>query len=202
MDREKQAVIRYGAFMLIQVIVALVLSMVLGYFLGILTEVLIVSFSANILRQYSGGAHASKPSICLVIGTTVTIAMAYAAHQIGSIAQTGAVFAAGAVVFVWAFNRAKKYIPVDSKAKPIASIEKKAKMRKISFVILASYALIALGASVASLFFKDQRLFSYSISLYAGVIWQTSTLTITGRKTLAYVDRFLDAVFFQKKEVH
>ena len=75
-------------------------------------------------------------------------------------------------------------------------------MRKISFVILAGYAIIALGASVASLFFKDQRLFSYSISLYAGVIWQTSTLTITGRKTLAYVDRFLDAVFFQKKEVH
>ena len=199
LDREKQAVIRYGAFMLIQVLVALVLSLVLGYFLGILIEVLIVSLSANILRQYSGGAHASKPSICLIIGTTVTIVMAYAAHQIAGIAQTGAVFAAGIVVFVWVFNRAKKYIPVDSKAKPIVSIKKKAKMRKISFVILACYAVVALGAFIASLFIKDQRLFSFSISLYAGVIWQTSTLTITGRKILAYVDSFLDAVFFQKR---
>jgi len=85
----------------------------LGFLLGVLLEALIVSFSMSILRQFSGGGHASKPSLCIAMGTLVTIVIALLAHHVGGYVDVYALSAAAALFYIWSFYTVFKRAPVD-----------------------------------------------------------------------------------------
>jgi accessory gene regulator B len=201
LDAEQQAVIRYGAFMLLQAGACIVLSLALGVLLGVFWHVAVASLVMNLLRQYSGGAHASKPSVCLVVGTAATLVLALAARSLSGVAPIAAV-AAGAGVFVFAFVQTARYAPVDSKAKPVTAPQKRAKMRRISLGILTGFVFLSAVFVAVALVTGAAIWVGLLFSLYAGVLWQTATLTITGRKILSQTDRFLCTQFFAEKESH
>jgi accessory gene regulator B len=157
------------------------------------------SFYKHTAVSFRGGAHASKPSICLLIGTAATITMAYIAHWTGRFANGYAVLFTGLVIFSWAYYQVYKNAPVDSKAKPIVTEKKKYKMR-LSFVTLSVFFSITLTLLFISITSDNITFISYSLSLYAGVIWQVITLTITGRKVLSSVDQYLDTIISFRKE--
>lgn len=200
LDKDKQEVINYGAFALIQVIVSLMFVALFGFIFGVLLESLLVSFTISILRQFSGGMHASKPSICVIMNTIITTSLALGAHYLKNFMSEFIALFLGILVFIWAYYIIYEKAPVDSKAKPITSVKKRKRMRKISLVIISVYILLSLLFIYAYLFLQNNiHIIAYSLCIYGGVAWQIFTLTKTGHNVIEKSDK-LFGFFLNRKE--
>lgn len=77
-----------------------------------------------------------------------------------------------------------KLAPVDSLVKPIKSIEKRIRFRKISINILNIYLIIVISNILFYMNVGDFRLLNYSLCIYMGVLWQVFSLTKSGHFVL------------------
>ena len=193
-DEEKSNVIAYGLFAVMQILASLFLVAIFGIILGILVQALIFSFTASILRQYSGGAHASDPGICLIVGTAATVGLTYLAHILMPILSDSIIIALQAFVMFYGFYIVIKKAPVDSAAKPIKSEKKKNKMKNLSIFVLSFYLLVIIIFIVVYFKHRQTILFEYSVCICFAIFWQSFNLTKVGHKALSKLDSFLKIV--------
>ena len=193
-DEEKSNVIAYGLFAVMQIIASLFLVAVFGAVLGILVQALVFSFVASILRQYSGGAHASDPGICLIVGTAATVGLTYLAHILIPILNDGAILALQAAIMLYSYYIIVKKAPVDSAAKPIKTEKKKNKMKNLSIFVLSFYLLVIIIFIVVYLKQRQIVLLEYSVCICFAVFWQSFNLTKVGHKALSKLDSFLKII--------
>lgn len=187
-SEEKEAVIQYGIFAIIQTTIAVLVNILFGTLLDVLVPSLIISFVAVILRKYSGGAHAQTPEGCIVIGTIVSVGGALGVSCISwnvkFIILTGVILFGIAYYIIW------KLAPVDSAEKPIKREKKKQMLKKRSIFILMIYYIIVL---ISLLFYssnRDKELLLYIASVYVGIGWQVFTLTAKGHLVMSKIDLF------------
>jgi len=201
LDQEKSDVIAYGAFAFIQIVLSLLFVIIFGFIFEILFEAITISFVSSILRKYSGGVHASKPSICIIVGTVMTIGIALLMCFISSYSNELANIIIGFVSFIWSYYIILKYAPVDSKAKPINTILKRKRLKKKSLIVLLVYFIIAI-LLIYTFYLTNNRVFlTYSMCIYGGLVWQVFNLTIIGHKVLNKFDALLVVILFKKKGV-
>lgn len=198
LDHEKYEVINYGLFAFLQITYSLLLVAVFGLIFGLIFQALVVSFVSSILRQYSGGVHASKPSICLFIGTVVTVSIACIASFISKNVNEITVIIIGLIIVVISYYIIYKRAPVDSKAKPIKSIVKRKLMRRNSLIILSIYLLIVIILLISYYYTRNIIYVEYSICIYLAFGWQVFSLTIIGHKVLTKVDLFIGKTIFKE----
>lgn len=198
LDPTQSEIIAYGAFAFLQIVLSLTVVALLGWLLGSLWQALIVSFAASILRQYSGGVHAGRPSVCLIVGTAATILVAFLSDLLALHLSVGIVAAVGLSAFLWAFFIILKKAPVDSPAKPIKTEKKRLRMRRISVGILVIYFILDLCLVLAFLQTGIKSLLAYSVCIYGAVGWQVFNLTQVGHIVLKKVDGLLDHMLFGK----
>lgn len=188
MDKEQEEIIAYGAFNLIQIIWSIFLVIVFSIVFGVLEEALIITFTISLLRKYSGGAHASSPNACAIIGTIVSVGFALIVQQVFSRFNNLAVIIIGIISLIFSYYTVYRFAPVDSLAKPIKKLEKKEYLKKCSIIVLN----ILLGLIMILVFFyiKYRRgiLLNIIECIYLGILWQTFTLTILGHKILNKVN--------------
>ena len=198
LSNEQRDVIEYGAFALLQTLLSIFVVAFFGFLFGVFYESLIVSFSISILRKSSGGAHASKPSICVIIGTFFSVAIALFMKYIVSKISFTYLLVFALFVYLFSFFVIYKKVPVDSKAKPINSPEKKKKMRKQSYIITSLYmfiSLILLSVKPNTNSFPAE---TYLLSICGGLAYQVLSLTIFGHKIIGSFDGFLKKILFRK----
>lgn len=178
-DEEKRAVIAYGLHAIMHTSFTVAVIILLGIIAGTPAEILIVCFSAIILRKYSGGAHADTSWLCTAVSAVYCLLTALIAVKLLSeIYYPPAMAAAAVFVYGAAFLTVYRKAPVDSPHKPIRSAGKKKKMRRGSFIVLSAYLIIS--ALFFVLGYKYERLNSYGISMLFGISWQIFTLTGSG----------------------
>lgn len=199
-DSEKSAVISYGIFAVIQILASLALVTLFGLLLGIVYEALIVSFSISILRQYSGGVHATKPSICLIIGTIATITVAVISHYLTHAIDTTIIILANLVFIALTYYFVIKYAPVDSPEKPIKTSEKRKRMKKISLIVLSVYLLIIILLVILANVHNKPIYLEYSLCISLATLWQCFNLTKKGHRLLRKVDSVIKKILFRSKE--
>lgn len=199
LDKDKSEIISYGAFAFFQLILTWILLVLFGFIFGVLFEAIIFSFTSSTLRKYSGGVHASRPSICVIIGTSVTIGMAVLSHNISIYFDGLSIILSGIACFAWSYYIIIKYAPVDSKNKPIKTKEKRDRMKKMSIIILSLCVLVSIYLIGGFYLTKNILYLKYSICINSSVIWQVFNLTIIGHKILNKIDSFLSKVLFSKK---
>lgn len=196
LGQEEYEVISYGAFALIQISICIIAVALLGLVFGVMLEALVVSFSTSILRQYSGGAHASRPGSCAVIGAAVSVGLALFIQYIGNIMNFNMIVAVESILFILSFCVIYKYAPVDSHTKPIKTEDKRKRMRKKSFAIVMSY----LAISILFLYFNkvtnDSKFYLLALDISGGMLFQIFSLTIIGRSLLAKVDQGLTRIMY------
>ncbi len=201
-DEEKSAVIAYGLFAVMQILISLVLVAVIGAIFAVAWQALTASFVASILRQYSGGIHASKPSTCIIIGTLVTISIAILTHyvflKIEIIYLLGFIF----VLTFFSFFTIAKKAPVDSKAKPITNTYKRNKMKKYSIIVLSFYFVFILVLVLLYYFNKKALFIEYSILICLAFSWQSFTLTKAGHILLNKSDSILNKLLNKQRRIH
>ena len=194
-DEERRAVIAYGLYAILHTSFTIAVIIILGIVAGTPVEILIVCFSASILRKYSGGAHADTSWLCTAVSAVYCLLTALTAAKLLSEIYHPLVMAAAAVlIYGTAFLTIYRKAPVDSAHKPIKTAEKKKKMRRGSFVVLSAYLFIS--ALFFVLGYKYGHLNSYGISMLFGISWQIFTLTESGSATLMKLN-----VLFVRKEM-
>ncbi|MBZ9609208.1 accessory gene regulator B family protein [Clostridium estertheticum] len=180
MDKDHEEIIAYGAFNLIQILWCIILVIVFSSVFGVLEEALIITFTISLLRKYSGGAHASSPNRCAIIGTIVSVGFALIVQQVFSRFNSLAVIILGIISLMFSYYTVYRFAPVDSPAKPIKKIEKKQHLKKCSIIVLN----ILLGLIMILVFFhiKYRRSILLNIieCIYLAVLWQSFTLTTSG----------------------
>lgn len=191
-DNDKRDVIAYGAFALLQTLLSIALVVIFGLAFHLVTEVLILSFSASILRKYSGGAHASSPGICTLMSIIFPLVQAFLISLfMKSSVGLGSVIFLGFLIFIWGYYTIVKLAPVDSPSKPIKKEEKRKRMKKGSIVILSIYLLSAILCMYLYFFMNDKIFVVYTLCIYFGIVWQVFTLTNIGHKFIHIIDKFL-----------
>ena len=122
LDKEREEIIAYGTFGLIQTIFSIMLVVIFGAIFNVMVEALIISFTGSILNC-SGGAHANSPRSCAIIGTFICV---FLAMMLRTIPQPSLIYVViiGLVVFIWSCYMVYKLVPVDSLAKPIKKKKK------------------------------------------------------------------------------
>lgn len=190
LNKEKILVINYGLFAIIQILISIILVIVFGSFFKVVDKALIILISISILRQSSGGVHASSPSTCTMIGTVWSVGMAVLINQksfefVNSVLLT-------IIIFILGYYILYKLAPVDSSAKPIRTESKRIRLKKRSILILSVYLLVVILNFIGYYLVKKEYLLNYSQCISIGVLWQIFSLTSIGHVVLGKLDAFFN----------
>ena len=187
-DEDKEQIIVYGAINLIQIIFAILWVIIAGLFFGVLYEALIFSITVSILRKYSGGAHASSSSRCIIIGTILAVVAGISIDKIFYKLNMTTVILISIAFIVFAFIIVAKNAPVDSIKKPITNIELKKQFKKKSIIVIFIFSVIIIILYVLSKKYSELFYIKVIESISFGILWQTITLTKNGISFLNKVD--------------
>ncbi|MDB2090181.1 accessory gene regulator B family protein [Clostridium paraputrificum] len=175
LEKDKEAVVNYGIFSLIQIFISIGLVIVFGLIFGVLIEALIASFTGSLLRKSSGGVHADSPGKCTAIGTVMCVGIGLISKKIDI--SISLMILIEICIFIWSYIIIFKYAPIDSLAKPIKKEEKRMKLKKASIVILTIYLIIITLNTILFHLSGEEKYIVYSLCMCFSIIWQVFSLT-------------------------
>lgn len=175
LEKDKEAVVNYGIFSLIQIFISIGLVIVFGLIFGVLIEALIASFTGSLLRKSSGGVHADSPGKCTAIGTVMCVGIGLISKKIDI--SISLMILIEICIFIWSYIIIFKYAPIDSLAKPIKKEEKRMKLKKASIVILTIYLIIITLNTILFHLSGEEKYIVYSLCICFSIIWQVFSLT-------------------------
>lgn len=193
LDEDKRSIIEYGIFAFFQMGISILLVAIIGFIFNVMLEALIISFSGAILRKFSGGAHASTPTNCSIVGLLICVLPAYIIKNIGL--NSNYIIIIGILVYIVSFIIIYKLAPVDSPNKPIKNKGKIKRLKRGSIIILSVYMIFVV--LFISIYYMNRIniLLVYSSCIYIGVLWQVFTLTKYGHIVVNKVDFLLIKIF-------
>ena len=193
LDKDSREVVVYGTFAILQSIISITLVIIFGLLFHVVTLALIISFSASILRKYSGGVHASSPERCLLIGVIVCVGQAILISRlVSSVVSLNLIIMLGIIIFIGSYYMIYRLAPVDSASKPIVKEEKRKRMKKRAIIILSVYLLIAISFIILYISTSGIKFLFYSLCLYSGIVWQVFTISAKGHLLVGKIDNFLN----------
>lgn len=177
LDNDKEEVIAYGFFAIIQIIISVLFTLLFGFIFKVFFETITVMVTVIVLRKYSGGAHAKSPRLCLIFGTIVSVSLGALSKSILWInLDFKYLIVVLAFSFILSFYIVYKKAPVDSENKKIRDKNKIKAMKNKALKILFIYLLIVtLGIGFKIILNKNLSYIIFSIVL--GMLWQVFTLT-------------------------
>lgn len=194
-DSKQEAILKYSLKLLISSVEGYVLALIAAWALGIFLHVLIVMVTVSTLRVFSGGAHCSNATNCILYGAITMNALGKlsSAIEFSKIAEfiwIGLIFSFG----LWAI---RKYAPADTPGKPISTKLQKDRLKKRSLSVLWIWTVMAF---VLTFNYREQgHVWIYGSSI--GILWQSFTLTNIGYKFCHVMDRILSKMLMRKEEM-
>lgn len=198
-DEEKEQIIIYGAINLFQIIFAILWVIIAGLFFGVFYEALIFTITVSILRKYSGGAHASSPSRCIIIGTILAVAAGILIDKILYTLNSSTVMLISIAFITFAFIIVLKNAPVDSIKKPIANIQVRKQFKKKSIFVILIFSFIVIILFVLNKKYLELYYIRLIECIGFGILWQSITLTKGGISFLNKVDFVLKYIMDRKE---
>ncbi|EJE7234840.1 accessory gene regulator ArgB-like protein [Clostridium sporogenes] len=181
LDKDTEEIITYGAFAVLQILWSFLCVVILGYICNVLIESIIISLTIATFRKHSGGIHANSPNKCAIFGAIICVGFALMVKNINI--GLNLVFISMLIfTFIYSCYAIYRFVPVDTKAKPIENIDEKLRLKKCSFLIIGILFLIEILLILLYLKYKYNTLIYYGNCIITGVIWQSFTLTPTAKK--------------------
>lgn len=197
-NEEQEQIIIYGAISLFQMISAILWVMIAGVFFGVFYESLTFAISATIFRKYSGGAHASSPSRCIIIGTILAVTAGILVDKIVYTINSSTIMIMNMAFMISAFIIVFKNAPVDSIKKPITNIEIRDQLKRKSIFVIFIFSAIIIILFILSQKFSELYYIRLIECIGFGILWQTITLTKNGISFLNKVDFVLKYIMHAK----
>lgn len=192
-DEEKRSIIEYGLFAFLHMGISILSILIVGSVFNVAIESLIISCIIAILRKFSGGAHASTPINCAIVGILISVFPAYLGKNINL--NVNYIILLGIIIYIVSFIIIYKLAPVDSPNKPIKKEEKIKKLKKGSITILCIYMIVVLFNIIIYYINRKNLMLVYSLCIYIGIAWQVFTLTKIGHSVVNIIDSLLIKIF-------
>lgn len=189
-SEEQKDVLNYGLIIFIQTMMAIVITVIVGWICGVMKEAITISLAGATLRKTSGGVHATSPMKCIILGVLVSVGGAQVCIVLAKLLPE-LIGVIAIVIFGWSYIIIYNKAPKDSSAKVIKSEKKKARLRKRSIAILILYVFILVVFSLIDSLSGYAVLRTYSFCLLFGTAWQVFTLTQSGEKLVTLMNLFL-----------
>ncbi|EQB3098785.1 accessory gene regulator ArgB-like protein [Clostridium botulinum] len=186
LDKDTEEIIAYGAFSVLQTIWALLCVVILGAMWNVLVESVIIALTAAAYRKYSGGIHANTPNKCAFLGAIIFVGFAFIVKNINISVNLFFVLI-GILTFIYSYYAIYKFVPVDTKAKPIENEDEILKLRRYSFFIISILFFIEALLLLFYFKYKNEMLIYYGKCIIAGVLWQSFTLTPLAKRVFANI---------------
>lgn len=180
---EKEEVITYALELLILNLLNLVVTLLVGFVLGVLPETLVCVFTVMVFRQLAGGAHSNSPWRCLLVTASVLPLLALAAHMLADKSQVF-INILSLIIIVVAFFVINKFAPADTPEAPCVSPQRRKKMKKLSLFALAIFSFFIV---VLSFPFFD-LVANVKLSIVFALAWISFILTPYGYLIMSYLD--------------
>jgi accessory gene regulator B len=181
LDKDTEEIIAYGAFAVLQTIWSFLCVIILGGIFKVLMESIIIVLTIAIFRKYSGGIHANSPNKCAICGAIICVGMALVVKNI-SISFNLMFILIHILAYIYSYYIICKFVPVDTKSKPIDNIDEKLRLKKCSFLVISILLLIEVLLILLYLKYNNIILIYYGSCVIVGVIWQSFTLTPIAKK--------------------
>jgi accessory gene regulator B len=176
----RKEVIAYGAYILLDVILAISMVVLFGVVFGVLFQALLFSFTTAILRRISGGAHASTSFRCAIIGAIVSVGFSLLFISLDSYLHFWNVGIYLLITFALSYYIILMLAPKDSPNKPIVKEAKIKELKTKSLVVLFIYFVMCIFLLVISQIYDWPNVLQYIALICTGYMWQALTLTSLG----------------------
>ncbi len=194
LDEDNKEVLIYGAFSIMHVLWSIILVAALGSMFNLLLECLFISFTASLLRRYSGGAHATSSNRCAIVGAIIFLILSILVKILGTYINTTLIFLIYIAGFILAYYIIYKYSPVDTPNKIIRKPEKRQRLKKASINFICIMFVITFILWISYFILRNDMFINVIISIFTGIVWQSLTLTFIGDFVISKLDFCLKAI--------
>jgi accessory gene regulator B len=187
LDEERKKVVAYGLGALIQMLSLMVASLIFGFVFHCLAESMTIFLAVGLIKSSAGGAHARTSGSCTLISLASIFLMALFSRYVVPVVPAYWPLYLGLIALAFAVASVTVYrlAPVGSANKPIVRPEKIRRLRRLSFVTLGAFFLVAASLT---LFGSCPRCINAAVSLAMAVLWQSFMLTKAANKFLSFWD--------------
>ena len=180
---ETEAVLIYAIEILAISVINFVLTLGLGWLLGVLWGTLAALLTAILMRHTAGGAHSSSPIRCAIITMIIFPALALLAKQLAGLNPFIMDLLCLLMVLI-SFGLIWCFAPVENEAAPIISPQRRRSLRSFSF--------LAFFVVCICIFIIKQSLQPWAedvyISIVLGLMWSTFNLSSPGHSFMLFLD--------------
>lgn len=191
-NNDDEKIIIYGAIGLLQILWSILWTIAIGMIFGVVYEALLFSAFVSALKRYSGGAHASSPGRCTIIGVTISIIFGFIIKVLLTTQNIFVLVVLGLSCIFISLCIVIKLAPVDSVSKPITNIIMRQRLKRNSEMLILFYTFIMVITLFTFRTSSEIYLLKVFKCISLGTLWQSVTLTKHGIKILNKVDLFLN----------
>jgi accessory gene regulator B len=184
LGQEKQAEIAYAIEVLTLNVLNAVLTLTIGWILGVFWGTLICLLTIAAFRHNAGGGHSDSPWLCALVTMTVFPLLALIARQISD----WSVFYIDALALVsilTGFICIFIYAPVDNPKSPIVSSEWRRRLKLVALMVMSTVAALIIGLR----FIGWEMAAEFRMCLALSIIWISFNLTHTAHHLWCSIDR-------------
>ncbi len=187
-DYEEIEVLNYGLFMIIHTIAGMILTVLVGIITGLTMEIVIITITGALFKRYTGGAHASTPERCLIIGIILSLFLSILTKFMVSIMNINTIGILSTIILVYSYYTLYKRCPVPSKNKPLKKESIRKKLRKKAINLIKIYISMIVILYFSSIIFNIDIFKTIIVSCLLGILFQTISLTEIGLNFIKVLD--------------
>ena len=191
LDQDHREVLEYGALNFLQTLFTVILIVLFGILAGSLPEILVLSLTAALLRQFSGGVHATSPYRCAVLSVLIFggLSLLVKYDMVFSSRMPALLFQGGALVFILVFLY--RYAPADSPNKRIKNPDTIHRLRKSSFFFVMAAELLTAVLWEVHLQADSGVALQFLVCIQLGMLWQALSITPVMHRVICWMDSLL-----------
>jgi accessory gene regulator B len=191
LDNDKEEVLAYGAFALIQTIISIIMLAIFGIIFNAFIEILVISFASSFLRKSSGGAHASSSLNCALISVIIFGGLALLVKHY--VINLEFIYLVTLVFLAYLFDLyiMYKFSPVGTSTKPLKNEHTRKRLKKLSVKIVLSLFFISISFMIIYLRTMQIQFLNIAICISVGAVWQSITMVSLGHEIIDFLDKLL-----------
>ena len=198
LDEDRQEILEYGALNFLQTLLSVALIILFGILANSLLQILVLSLTAALLRQYSGGVHATSPYRCAALSVMIFGGLSLFVKHVLAFSSWIPVLLFQILTLSCVLILLYKYAPVDSPNKRITNPDTRRRLKKASMTFVLVFELITAVLWGVHLKYGSSAAFKSIICIQTGMLWQALSITAVLRSVIGWMDSLLIKLKFWK----
>ena len=120
----------------------IITTLLVGLITGMVIEISLITITSALFKRYTGGAHASTPERCLIIGVILSLILSILCRLIVINTDINNIVFVVMIIIALSYYMIYYNCPVSSKNKPLKNEKTRNKLKKKAFILLNIYAIL------------------------------------------------------------